>query len=144
MKVLFLDFDGVLNLWPSPQRDGKFDKEACINLEYLLIKVPDLKIVVSSAWRIWGLDSVRETLKQNGIDPRKVIDITGDEQTEDKKSHRGYQVQCWLDKHKEVTHFVVFDDESDFDNMKDKLVRIARFKGITQANVEKAIEILEK
>lgn len=144
MKVLFLDFDGVLNLWPKPSRDGKFDKKSCINLEFLLNKVPDLNVVVSSAWRSKGLESVRETLKENGIDPRRVIDITGHEQTPDAKSHRGHQVQCWLDRHPDVKRFVVFDDESDFENMKDKLVRITRFVGLTQANVEKAIRILEE
>jgi histidinol phosphatase-like enzyme len=53
VKILFLDIDGVLNRVPTSTQDGKFYKPALINLEYLLNKVPDLKIVVSSAWRNW-------------------------------------------------------------------------------------------
>lgn len=144
MKVLFLDFDGVLNLWPKPSRDCKFDKKSCINLEFLLNKVHDLNIVVSSAWRSHGLESVRETLKENGIDPRRVIDITGHEQSPDDDNHRGYQVQCWLDRHKDVKSFAIVDDESDFGDLKNKQVRTTRFVGLTQANVEKLIKILEE
>lgn len=142
MKVLFLDFDGVLNLWPAPSRSGVFHKESCINLEMLLNKVPDLKIVVSSAWRVYGLDAVRDILKSNGIDPRRIIDITGDEQDSNNRNHRGYQVQCWLDRNPYVKDFAIVDDESDFENVKDKLVKTDRFIGLTQSNVEKILEIL--
>lgn len=142
MKVLFLDIDGVLNLVPSHDNDGKFHKPAMINLEFLLNKVPDLKIVVSSAWRKNGLKSVRNTLKENGVDPRKVIDITGDEQSPDEKDHRGYQVECWLERHPEVKDFVILDDQTDFVPLKDKLVKTTGHRGLTQANVEKALEIL--
>jgi hypothetical protein len=144
MKVLFLDIDGVLNLIPKSSSDGKFDKTCMINLEYLLNKVTDLKIVVSSAWRKNGLDSVRNTLKENGIDPRKVIDITGDEQSEDEKDHRGYQVECWLKRNPEVKSFAIVDDNTDFVPLKNKLVKTSPHKGLTQANVEKLIEILSE
>lgn len=142
MKVLFLDFDGVLNLIPKSSNDGKFYKPACINLEFLLGKISDLKIVVSSSWRRNGLDSVRETLKENGIDPRRVIDVTGNEQSTDERDHRGYQVECWLEKHPEVKHFAIVDDNTDFVPLKHKLVKTASHRGLTQANVEKLIELL--
>lgn len=144
MKILFLDFDGVLNLEPKGSTDGKFYKPAMINLEFLLNKIPDLKIVVSSAWRKNGLESVRNTLKENGVDPRKVIDITGDEQSKDKKDHRGYQVECWLDRHPEVKHFAILDDKSDFVPLRHKLVKTSSYEGLTQAKVEKVIEILSE
>lgn len=144
MKILFLDIDGVLNLIPSSSNDGKFHKPAMINLEFLLNKVPDLNIVVSSAWRKNGLDSVRNTLKENGIDPRRVIDITGDEQSSDERDHRGYQIECWLARHSEIKQFAIVDDHSDFVPLKNKLVKTTGYKGLTQANVEKLLEILEK
>lgn len=147
MKVLFLDFDGVLNLWPNPSRSGEFHKPSCINLEMLLNKVPSLKIVVSSSWRTYGLDAVRDILKSNGIDPRRVIDVTGNEQSETnpvehKGDHRGHQVECWLKRNPNVTAFACLDDESDYDNIKANLVNTNKFIGITQANVERVLEIL--
>lgn len=148
MKVLFLDFDGVLNVFPKPNKNGEFHKEACINLEYLLNKIPDLKVVVSSSWRTYGLQAVKDVLKSNGIDPRRVLDITGHEQNEDAPDHvgnyRGYQVQCWLDRHPEVKHFAIVDDENDFQDLPGKLVKTNKYNGLTQANVEQLIQLLEK
>lgn len=145
MKVLFLDFDGVLNIWPNPGRNGEFHKPACINLEFLLNKVPDLKIVVSSSWRAFGYEAVRDVLKSNGIDPRKVIDITGDEVSpSDGKKDRDYQIECWLKKHPEVKKFAVVDDESyDMALVANKMVKTDRYVGLTQAAVERLIHILE-
>lgn len=144
MKVLFLDFDGVLNIWPAPKRNGDFHKPACINLEMLLKRITDLKIVVSSSWRTLGLEAVRDILKTNGIDPRRVIDITGHEQSTDSKDHRGFQVESWLKRHTEVASYAIVDDETDFGPLKHKLVKTDRFAGLTQANVEKLLEILDE
>lgn len=142
MKVLFLDFDGVLNIWPAPSRSGVFHKLSCLNLDFLLNKVPDLKIVVSSSWRTFGLEAVRDVLKSNGIDPRKVIDITGHEDAPNAWNHRGFQVQKWLERHPDVKGFAILDDESDFEPLLHKLVKTDRFTGLTQTNVEKVMEIL--
>jgi hypothetical protein len=143
MKVLFLDFDGVLNIYPNPSKSGSFHKTAVINLEFLLSKVTDLKIVVSSSWRTYGLDAVKDILKSNGIDPRKVIDVTGHEQSTDEKDHRGYQVECWLKRHPNVKQFAIVDDNTDFVPLKHKLVKTNKYIGLTQNNVERLIEVLE-
>lgn len=144
MKVLFLDFDGVLNLYPNPSRSGDFHKPSCINLEMLLNKIPDLKIVVSSSWRTYGLEAVRDVLKSNGIDPRRVIDITGHEESKDTRDHRGFQVESWLKRHPKVKSFAIIDDNSDFKPLHDNLVQTNKNSGLTQSNVEKLLEILSK
>lgn len=144
MKVLFLDIDGCLNLYPNPSRSGKFDKEACINLEMLLNKVPSLRIVVSSSWRTYGLDAMRDVLKSNGIDPRRVIDITGHEKSEDERDHRGLQIENWLKRHPDVKQFAIVDDNDDFVPLGHKLVQTQKTVGLTQGNVEKLLEILGK
>ena len=46
MTVCFLDFDGCLVV------NGVFSQAAVKNLNDLLAKEPDLKIVISSSWRI--------------------------------------------------------------------------------------------
>jgi hypothetical protein len=134
MKVIFLDFDGVLI--PG---DGSFafSKTACKNLNSLLKQVPDLKIVISSSWRSAGIESVKKTLSNNSIDASRVIGATGDE-----KGERGVQVQAWLDRHPEVAHFVCLDDNTDFSNMMDHLVKTNRSVGLTEADVKKALDIL--
>lgn len=143
MKILFLDFDGVLNLYPNPSRNGSFHKEACINLEMLLNRVFDLKIVVSSSWRTYGLDAVKDILRSNGIDPRRIIDITGHEEAKDSKDHRGFQVESWLKRHPKVKDFAIVDDNNDFRPLHNKLVQTKPTIGLTQANVEKILELLE-
>ena len=144
MKVLFLDFDGVLNIFPDPSRSGDFHRPACINLEMLLNKVPELRIVVSSSWRTLGLEAVRDILKTNGIDPRKIISITGHEKSTSEKDHRGYQVEIWLRENPEVKEFAIVDDKSDFVPLIHKLVKTDRYVGLTQRNVEKILEILHE
>jgi hypothetical protein len=136
MKIVFLDIDGVL----IPGNGSfAFSKVACKNLNSLLKQVPDLKIVISSSWRHAGMESVKKTLQNQKVDYAKVIDITGDERGE-----RGIQIQAWIDKHSEVTHFVCLDDDSDFSNMMDRLVRTNPNVGLTEADVKKAIDILNK
>lgn len=143
MKVLFLDVDGVLNLFPNPARNGVFNKTQCVNLQMLLNKVPDLKIVVSSSWRTFGLEAMRDILKSNGIDPRRVLDVTGHEKSPDNKDHRGFQVYNWLKKHPNVKSFAIVDDENDFGSLRTHLLRTNRYLGLTQANVEKLMEMLD-
>jgi hypothetical protein len=136
------DIDGVLNLFPNPSRTGEFDKQCCINLEMLLNKAPDLKIVISSSWRAFGLQAVRDILKSNGIDPRRVIDVLGDEQSVDPNDHRGYQVQCWLDRNPKVKIFAIVDDYADFGSLNDKLVQTNRYNGLTQSIAEELMAVL--
>lgn len=135
MKVVFADFDGVIFTFGNYD----FSKVACNNFNLLLEKEPDLKIVVSSSWRRLGLEQVKKTLKSNGIDSDRVIDITGDE-----KGERGVQVKAWLDRHPDVTSFVCIDDENDFSGMMDHLVKTNSWVGLTEADVNKAIDILKK
>jgi hypothetical protein len=86
-------------------------------------------------------------LKTNGIDPRKVIDITGDEKDpenphEHKGNHRGYQVERWLSRNPKVKSFAIVDDESDFEIFKNKTVKTNKYIGLTQGNVESLMGIL--
>jgi hypothetical protein len=134
-KIVALDIDGVLFVY------GKyaFSPAACKNLQSLLDQEPDLKIVISSSWRHLGLDQCKNALKMNGVDSTRVIDKTGDEDGE-----RGVQIQAWVDRNPEVTSFVVIDDESDFSNMKDRLVQTNGYVGLTKADVDKCLDILKK
>jgi histidinol phosphatase-like enzyme len=60
MKVIFLDFDGVLNsiqdsiFYSRTKGDYgfKFSPLACSNIQWLLEQDPSIKIVISSTWRV--------------------------------------------------------------------------------------------
>ncbi len=139
MKVLMLDVDGVLNNFKERNFGENFSSAACANLNSLLKKVPDLKIVISSAWRMWGLEYMKEVLKKNGIDESRVIDVTGNED-----GIRGYQIQCWLNRNPGVTNMVIIDDESDMGDLTNKLAKTSSFIGLTSKEVDQAVEILKK
>lgn len=138
MKVLFLDIDGVLNNFKDRNFGKSLSKASCENLNTLLKKVPDLKIVISSAWRHNGLEFMKEMLNENNIDGKRVIDITGNE-----NGIRGYQIQCWLDRNPEVTNCVIIDDDSDMGELMNKLVKTNSFVGLTSKAVEQAEEVLK-
>ncbi|MCX9024639.1 MAG: HAD domain-containing protein [Candidatus Methanoperedens sp.] len=139
MKVLFLDFDGVLNSYKDRNFGREFSKAPCENLNTLLERIKDLKIVISSAWRHLGLEECKEVLKENGINTDRVIDITGDERGE-----RGHQIQCWLDRNPGVTGMAIVDDESDMADLKSKLVKTNGFIGLTSKHVDEIVETLDK
>lgn len=138
MKVLFLDFDGVLNNFTQRNFGEQFSPGACKNLNSLMRRVPDLKIVISSAWRMHGMEYCKAVLKKNGIDSERVIDITGNEH-----GIRGHQIQCWLDRNPGVKAFAIIDDESDMGELMNKLVKTSSFIGLTEKEVSLAVGLLK-
>lgn len=133
MKVLFLDIDGVMNsvqlavMHHRRNKDvpslGGWDpyNEFCPisinNLVELLEKVPDLKIVVSSTWRM-GCDTVQKLqdifnpipeLHGQKIIQERIIDRT----PVFRSGPRGNEIKHWLDNHPEVEKYAILDDDSD-------------------------------
>lgn len=86
-RILFLDFDGVLNTenyHTQLQAEGKsgwddfcmlFDPAAVTNLKRILDAVPDVRIVVESSWKVNGLDELRLMWAERGL-PGTLYDIT--------------------------------------------------------------------
>lgn len=141
MKVLFLDIDGVLNNFKDRNFGEQLSPSSCASLNRIVEQVPDLKIVISSAWRLWGTDYMADLLEKNGVKDAKelVIGCTGNEQ-----GIRGFQIQCWLDRNYKVTNFVILDDESDMGPLVTNLVKTNGFVGLTTADADKAIKVLKK
>ena len=140
MKVIFLDFDGVLNTENNFSSTGDFSKSACKNLNKLLEDSRELKIVISSSWRHKGLKKVKEVLKGNGIDVSRVIDITDETDRDD----RGHHIERFIADHPEIKHYVILDDKADMDKILDHLVQINPVVGLTSKDIQKALEILKK
>lgn len=115
-KIIFLDIDGVLNVIPQG-----YDKYGAIfhnhfeeNLRILINKT-DAKIVISSTWRMSGLEVMQNMWKERKL-AGEVIDITPcDRWMEDYEIEgrdRGYEIQHWLDRNP-VKSYVIIDDDSD-------------------------------
>ena len=159
MKVIFLDFDGVLNsqtsfLYESNRRKkhkeqgvkGKVNEtlslHCCAAFQYVLDKYPDVQVVISSTWReIYDLDWLKAKLKEYHIDSSRVIGVTPKDHG---SGNRGYEIAWWLNEHPEVTHYVVIDDNTwgiPEVHGEDRFVHTDWDRGM---GVEHALELIEK
>lgn len=137
MKILFLDFDGVI----KPLHED-FSREACSRVHNLLIKEPHLRIVVSSSWRAKGLQECRVILSGLGIDPIKVIDVTPG-QPEHALKTRDHHIKKWLRDHP-AENFVILDDMAEMPDFIHKYVLTNSSIGFTDKDAERALDILKQ
>ena len=124
MKVIFLDFDGVLNCSTSKSR-VPFPKEP--NVWYVgldsnklwnlakIIQETDAKIVLTTTWRehyeVGAYKQTDPVGKYMNNKFRKFGLKIYDKIQRGKRFDRGRGVNVWLDEHPEVTNFVILDDE---------------------------------
>lgn len=76
MKVIFLDFDGVLNTVGYNRELGEvtfggttttLDNPHAINMVQALVDFTGAKVVVSSSWRCMGLERVKAVLAKSNL-----------------------------------------------------------------------------
>lgn len=149
MKIIFLDFDGVISTY---EKRWTFDMKKLELLKEIVDKT-DAKIVVSSSWKL-GFTEVDDFIKCFYNKPRNkdlknvtifdwfansIYDIT-----DNKGPWRGYEIQRWIDKHnEEIESYVILDDDSDFnDNQLFNFVQTDGYEGITSREVKLCIKIL--
>jgi hypothetical protein len=167
MKVIFLDFDGVLNPTHYMMCLGKMCRESIgqiksqdeyghlffpPNVDALnhILENTNAKIVVSSTWRMSGKKTlVNMFYERNMIKVLNAfIDITPDHAQPQSSGlwladERGAEIQAWLNAHPEVTNYVIIDDESDI--LHEQLpyfVKINQWYGLTMKDAENVIKIL--
>lgn len=153
MKIIFLDIDGVLNHtnWYNSDRnpgningnEGDIDP-LCSEKIMEICEKTGAKIVLSSDWRIsWPY--VIDRLNKSGIKFGTVIDKTPEHMWipfADKS--RGSEIQDWLDNN-ECERYVIIDDRTDFsEEQKCNFVQIDSEIGITDEDVNLAIQILNR
>ncbi len=152
MKVIFLDFDGVMNsvgsmiynnrmkllgLSDTPTHES-FDPIASSNLQYILEELSDVQIVVSSTWRKYkNLEALKKIFETNRILPDRMIGTT----PVDSDRYRGKEIHMYLKDHPEVTEFVIIDDDTDMEPYMDRLVKTDCRNGLTFTDAEKVIEM---
>lgn len=133
MRVIFLDIDGVVNtfqLYKEPPTDipknelkfiegyyvdicssgqGRVSNIQAVTILDKLCHEFDLKIVLSSTWRLGHYDKTIEALRKSGLS--EDIEIIG--KTERLSSgHRGAEISKYLTEHPEIKDYIILDDDS--------------------------------
>ena len=153
-KILFIDFDGVLNSFDnmrvlyslhdqtkgtvkSMDSYGHLFDDRCVKWLRYIVSKTDCKIVVSSSWKTAGLDRLRLMFYDRKID----LDIVGITPNIE-NSIRGKEIQKYIDKHN-ITNYCILDDHNDMlDSQMDRFVQCDGNFGLTHKEVKKVIEVL--
>lgn len=154
-KLIFLDFDGVVT---TAKSHWQFDEEKMALLGRI-IAATDAKIVVTSSWRRYSLQDtihfITTAEEKRGCPPfafaDKVVGITDRLHAssfgkDDRafKVVRGEEVRKWQEDN-DAWHcpYVILDDDTDMLLwQKDNFIRTDAETGLSEADVEQAIKIL--
>jgi hypothetical protein len=160
MKVIFLDFDGVLNVIPEGFDDfgGIFHSHFIDNLKYI-IEQTDAKLVISSSWKFSGIDYLHEMWKFRNY-PGEIIGITpiykgNNHLLFKERLERGTEIKMYLNDNPQISSYVIFDDDDDMlTEQQDYFIQTLNNDdhedsidcgyGLTKICAEKAIQILNK
>lgn len=146
LKIIFLDFDGVIT-WPGSRWNIDLEK---VKLLEQLIENTGAKIVVSSSWRhgtrngeefikyrILNSSHVPKQLDENCLFLKSIIDVT-----DSNGSMRGDEIKRWVESH-DVENYVILDDDSDMlDEQLFHFVQTDGWYGISDRTVYLATQIL--
>lgn len=149
MKIIFLDYDGVVNtpIWDESGKcgfnfpsDGKVNNYQAIMWLNELCKKTDAKIVVSSTWRYCCHKvSFQDCLYNAGLN--KNIEIIGCTPFFG-NSTRTEEIKAWLNNNTEINEFVILDDDEIEGVLKDKHVKCDVNYGIGLREFRRALDIL--
>lgn len=147
MKLIFLDFDGVLNSIDYARRTRQIgemsttydiDPAAAERIRKLVFET-GAKIVVSSTWRIiHTLESLQRVLGVFDIPAKDVIGVTPRMSMD-----RGHEIQAWLDSTEEdIETFVIIDDSSDMAHLLPNLIHTSWKSGFLDKHIAVARDML--
>ncbi len=161
-KVIFLDIDGVLNsnFWNADHQreisDGKYIDVGKVKLLSKLVERAGASIILHSGWRFWFGDDLKPLRPEAGYlasllgnEGMEVAGMTPDLTTEEIRRTKKFskvkadEILMWLKNHPETERWVVIDDlELHNDEIAKYQVMTDSECGLTDADVEKALEIL--
>jgi len=165
-KIIFLDIDGVIATQET-QVDGMWgltgDKQDKLGL---ILKETGAELVLSSSWRKGTLEETVQYMDMMGFrfcDKLVGVTIRGYHHIEKgfpMSIPRGVEIKQWIDQniHREdgkgpfvrkklgedYTYLILDDDSDMLLEQKDFFVRTDHYQGLTDADVTKSIEILNK
>jgi hypothetical protein len=155
MKIIFLDFDGVLN---SNEFNKKANLSGTLDMSNVswwvemvdpiavarlntIIEKTDAKVVVSSSWRLYNsVEMLTEILHHVGF-KGEIIDLTPKRYD----SRRGKEIKKFLETTPiKVDKFVVIDDDEDIWPFELKTVQTDIKYGLLDDHVDQAIKMLNE
>lgn len=152
-RIIFLDFDGVLNTeyyqgllqfqgkqWQD-EHGAFFDPKAVRQLKRI-IDATGADIVVESSWKYLGLEAMQELWRVRDL-PGRVIDITP---SLTDNASKGGEIAAWLSEHATPdTRYVVIDDEYVvLDSQIPYFIWTNPYEGLTEGQADRAILILNR
>lgn len=152
-RIIFLDFDGVLNTeyyqgllqfqgkqWQD-QHGAFFDPRAVRQLKRV-IDATGADIVVESSWKYLGLEAMRELWRVRNL-PGKVMDITP---SLTDNASKGEEIAAWLSEHAmSDARYVIIDDEYVvLDSQIPYFILTNPYEGLTEEQANRAISILHR
>ena len=168
MKVIFLDFDGVLNSSryaaslckagkPTQDENGHelFDP-ATIKRFNRIVDETEAKIVLSSSWRYLGMTAIQAIWQERGLHGQ-IIGMTSlyavDEYIMEHgldwltngaevASPRAVEIESWLQEHDPIEQYVILDDLPMSATLQPHFVKTNPIHGLSDTQANKAIEIL--
>mgnify|MGYP003509103315 FL=1 len=159
MKVIFLDIDGVLNNTSTEEtfEDYYFVEDEKVELLKQLVTRTNAKLVLSSTWREgwYARERIENPSKsfQSAIRLFEALEKKLSEYDLELLSYtedfgtRGEEIDLWLKnwKGEQVESFIILDDmyPEDLKLHTERLVQTSESLGLTQEDVEKAIDMLE-
>ncbi len=152
-KIIFLDFDGVLNTeyyqgllqfqgkqWQD-EHGAFFDPKAVRQLKRV-IDTTGADIVVESSWKYLGLEAMQELWMVRNLQG-KVIDITP---SLTGNTSKGEEIAAWLSEHATPdTRYVIIDDEYVvLDSQITYFIWTNPYEGLTEDQADRVISILNR
>lgn len=166
-KYLFIDFDGVLNTHnyrsylienetdTNDEFGCLFDPQAVACLKFIVEKTA-AKIVISSSWKEYGTDFLRELWEKRNL-PEQIYSIipslistnylnhdTGYSFKIPERYSKGLEINAWIELNVAGDYsYCIIDDEAFFlPYQLEHLVQVDEEKGLTGEKASMAIEIL--
>ena len=152
-RIIFLDFDGVLNTeyyqgllqfqgkqWQD-QYGAFFDPRAVRQLKRV-IDATGADIVVESSWKYLGLEAMQELWRVRNL-PGRVIDITP---SLTGNASKGEGISAWLSEYAMPdARYVIIDDEYVMlDAQIPFFIWTNPYEGLTEEQADRAISILHR
>jgi hypothetical protein len=153
MKIIFLDFDGVMDTEYYDHilnKEGKpvydefgilFDPYCVKNLQHIIDKT-GADIVVSSSWKhMMGYQDFLIMWEDRGL-PGFVTDVTP---IPTERRNRGDEIDAWLEECRTECQYVIIDDLEAYnfnEHQIPRLLIVNPFFGLDEDTAERAIELL--
>ena len=162
-KIIFLDIDGVLSVYPE-WSNSWIDNGANNIVDTMLVKnlkqvidATDARIVISSSWRLYEklFSDLCDKLEQNGIKKEFIIGKTENLEKQLEEELEGlanidayaflrlYEIKQYINEHKDnIENYIIIDDLNIDKYNKGNFIKTDKKMGLTTVVAEKCIKML--